>query len=920
MEVEVAVVITDLVCNNIRNNIVVNKLFPKNFNQEANKNNFLVLVIKTSIHKKVGLPTLVKKIKNVQKCYFKKAGLRTIGMLKRFPNCKFKSSCDWRTTSWPPPLCTSSSCPWSTTSWSYSGIINNKLMKMINGNRNRGYNLGVWNCRRGLLDSNMEASHKITEVKAFLKKKNLHMLCLIESDLHGATSRLRRRNPLTTKLIMQKLEIAGYRIFLPQTWQVHGQARIIVYARDDLNVKERVLGHHYNDLPMMTFDIAFGHEKKSIVNYFYREFTSGVSGLSDIQAQSERLNRMVQHWRSLANINKDMVCLGDANLCAKTWYEDSYYLRDQAQIVQSFLIDTASNQTVKEYTRSEIVRGGEISRSCIDHCYSDAPDRTSNPEVVAVGDSDHLGVVVTKYTRSPPLKPKTIMKRNYKNFNVESFLQDVKNSNINDAVTAHNNIEDAAEEFENCFKSILDKHAPVKVFQMRKHYSPYLSEKTKELLKARKEWKELAVKSGFKSAEKISKDLGKEIKKSIVSDKKEYFEKDFGDIRDTSKAWQTAKVILGMNKNVMPVSIKVSGKNGEVEYVTNPEKLANKFNEYFKSKVDKLRETTNQPPKIQPTERLQQWLAKRSTPPPPFQLRRINMLQLRKIFKKLKPKRTHGVDWIDSNSLKVAGPLIEESLLHLINLSITQSVFSKRWKPQLIFPHHKKNEKDILENYRPVSHLVQVGIIVEYAVYFQIVEHFTENNLFHPNHHGSLANHSTATAILQLFDIWLEAADRQELSAVCLLDQSAAYDLLCHLILQKKLKLYNFSSASIDWVMSYLSERTQVVQVESRKSQPVDGGDHAVSQGSVLGGILHVINSNDFPACHEVGESIVYVDDDSDTVHANDPEVLRDLIEIEAGNSADLLRDKLLVLGTKKIRTSRILREAKISLKDSKLA
>ena len=205
-------------------------------------------------------------------------------------------------------------------------------------------------------------------------------------------------------------------------------------------------------------------------------------------------------------------------------------------------------------------------------------------------------------------------------------------------------------------------------------------------------------------------------------------------------------------QNVMPVSIKVSGKNGEVEYVTNPEKLANKFNEYFKSKVDKIRETTNQPPKIQPTERLQQWLAKRSTPPPPFQLRRINMLQLRKILKKLKPKRTHGVDWIDSNSLKVAGPLIEESLLHLINLSITQSVFSKRWKPQLIFPHHKKNEKDILENYRPVSHLVQVGIIGEYAVYFQIVEHFTENNLFHPNHHILLALWQTIPLPQQSFN------------------------------------------------------------------------------------------------------------------------------------------------------------------------
>ena len=39
-------------------------------------------------------------------------------------------------------------------------------------------------------------------------------------------------------------------------------------------------------------------------------------------------------------------------------------------------------------------------------------------------------------------------------------------------------------------------------------------------------------------------------------------------------------------------------------------------------------------------------------------------------------------------------------------------------------------------NYRPVSHLVQVGIMVEYEAYLQIVDHFTQQNLFHPNHTG----------------------------------------------------------------------------------------------------------------------------------------------------------------------------------------
>ena len=86
----------------------------------------------------------------------------------------------------------------SVVSWSYTNVSNSKLMKMVNGNRRLGYNLGMWNCRRGLIQGNKEPSTKMIDVKNFLQKKNLHMLCLIEADLHGTTSRFKRLNPLST--------------------------------------------------------------------------------------------------------------------------------------------------------------------------------------------------------------------------------------------------------------------------------------------------------------------------------------------------------------------------------------------------------------------------------------------------------------------------------------------------------------------------------------------------------------------------------------------------------------------------------------------------------------------------------------------------------------------------------------------------
>ena len=78
-------------------------------------------------------------------------------------------------------------------------------------------------------------------------------------------------------------------------------------------------------------------------------------------------------------------------------------------------------------------------------------------------------------------------------------MKEVVDSDVNKDVMAIDNVEGAALEFENKFKDILDKHAPIKVFQTRKNYSPYMSDTTKKLVKARNSWKEVAANRGYRS-------------------------------------------------------------------------------------------------------------------------------------------------------------------------------------------------------------------------------------------------------------------------------------------------------------------------------------------------------------------------------------------------------------------------------------
>ena len=157
--------------------------------------------------------------------------------------------------------------------------------------------------------------------------------------------------------------------------------------------------------------------------------------------------------------------------------------------------------------------------------------------------------------------------------------------------------------------------------------------------------------------------------------------------------------------------------------------------------------------------------------------------------------------------------------------------------------------------------------------------------------------------------MFLQAATAKKLTGALLLDQSAAYDLLDHSILLRKLAIYKFDQNTINWFQSYLSEISQTVQVETKQSAFEDLDDDAAPQGSVLGGILFIINENDFPASRVEGDSVLFVDDDTDCVSDADPVRLIVKMQQEADNSCDWLSDnrmcvagqkpKLLIIGTK---------------------
>ena len=154
---------------------------------------------------------------------------------------------------------------------------------------------------------------------------------------------------MSTEEIHSNLKIDHYNIHLPGSWVKYGQARIILFVHDSLSVNFKNYGLQYSDLPIITCEIGIGRERKTIVNFFYREFTGGVSGLSDIASQYNRLTRIINVWKMITDSDKDILCIGDVNLCGVKWCQDDYHSKDLADMVQTHLLKTNCYQIINEY-------------------------------------------------------------------------------------------------------------------------------------------------------------------------------------------------------------------------------------------------------------------------------------------------------------------------------------------------------------------------------------------------------------------------------------------------------------------------------------------------------------------------------------------------------------------------------------------
>ena len=99
--------------------------------------------------------------------------------------------------------------------------------------------------------------------------------------------------------------------------------------------------------------------------------------------------------------------------------------------------------------------------------------------------------------------------------------------------------------------------------------------------------------------------------------------------------------------------------------------------------------------------------------------------------------------------------------------------------------------------------------IIEKVWSKQILEHLKVNKLIDNNHQGSLKGRNGSTLLNEIYHNLTIMKKNRKTGAIISLDQSAAFDLIPHCILEKKLKKIGISEKSTKMLMSDLKSRKQ---------------------------------------------------------------------------------------------------------------
>ena len=417
---------------------------------------------------------------------------------------------------------------------------------------------------------------------------------------------------------------------------------------------------------------------------------------------------------------------------------------------------------------------------------------------------------------------------------------------------------------------------------------------------ARDKLKKQAVRSNSKILMQAHRQMRNKVNKLNTESKREYFSNKIashnGDLKNT---WKTINLVLNKkSKTTQIASLDVDGKQ-----VCDNKAIAESMNDFFcnigKNLSDKLPQTEN--PLLESRFSVNEHNLR-------FEFQAVNIAQVEKVFGKFKKSLGFGTDGIANHFLKIALPVIGESLCNVFNLSIATGVFPDCWKIARVAPIFKSGQSDDRSNYRPISVLPFLSRVFEKLVFNQLYEYLDKNKLIYYKQSGFRSLHSAVTCLLKSTNDWYVNMDKGRFTATVFIDLKKAFDTVDHDILLQKLEKYGVIGLEHTWFSSYLKNRRQLCRVNGVASN-MEEIKCGVPQGSCLGPLLFLIYINDLPFALKNSEVTMYADDTSISYSSKNIEELNETLNSDLdslkqwleGNklSLNVIKTQAMVIGSR---------------------
>ena len=252
------------------------------------------------------------------------------------------------------------------------------------------------------------------------------------------------------------------------------------------------------------------------------------------------------------------------------------------------------------------------------------------------------------------------------------------------------------------------------------------------------------------------------------------------------------------------------------------------------------------------------------------------------IIRSLNSSKAHGWDGVSIRMIKMCDESITP-LKIIFDTALKSGIYPDKWKRANVVPVHKKESKNILKNYIPISLLPICGNFFEKCIYNSLYSYLESSNILSKSQSGFRKVDSCISQLLAItHEIFsnFDACPSLETRGV-FLDISKAFDKVWHEGLLYKLKSYGISGPLLILIKSFLANRFQRVVLNGQSScwKEILA---SVQQGSILGPLLFLIFINDIP--EGIQSNIILFADDTSIFS-----VMKNSISASATLNGDLL-------------------------------